>query len=313
MRAHVLALAASFLAACSSPEPAPHPLLVDPEPEQGGFAQRSVDDRVVATIDTHDHYAHTAVVDPAKFVYFARKADRKVVALTFDCAWVPEAAGLDVLDGLARHGVKSTFFVAGPFVCKDPFARGFDPRTAPLAEQNIRLVRRIVEDGHEIGNHSLTHPHDSAAVGWGGELTAMEIGWSRLVARAFPEGAPPNAAMTRMWRAPYGEYGERSLDAAAKVGFTAHVGWNTHTMDAIGLPTCDAPPKPGCLAPAAMTRNVTAFASKNEGLDAYVVLAHLGAPYRWGSDKDGLDALVKHAAASGRTFARVGEILRSSP
>lgn len=313
MRRLALAFALTLAAACSGPEPAPRPTPPEPEAEQGAFAQRTRDGHPVATVDTHDHYAHTAVVDPAKFVYFARKGDRKAVALTFDCAWVPEAAGLDVLDGLARHGVKSTFFVAGPFVFKDPFARGFDPRTAPLAEQNVRLVRRIVEDGHEVGNHSLTHPHDSAAVAWGDELTAMEIGWARLVARAFPEGAPPNATMSRMWRAPYGEYGERSLDAAAKVGFTAHVGWNTHTMDAIGMPTCDGGGKPGCLAPAAMTRNVTAFAAKNEGLDAYVVLAHLGAPYRWGSDKDGLDALVRHATASGRSFARVSEILRTSP
>lgn len=309
-----IALAASLVVACSPPSDVPgaEPPR-GPHEEQGTFATRSREGQPVRTVDTHDHYAHTATVDPAKFVYFTRKEERRAVALTFDCAWVPEAAGLDVLDALERRKIKATFFLAGPFVFRDPFARGFDPKTAPLNEATLGLARRIALGGHEIGNHSLTHPHDAAGVAWEGEVAAVATGWDRVLARLFPEGPPATARMTGMWRAPYGEYSERSLDAAARAGFVSHVGWNTHLMDALGAPACGpAGGAPGCVDPAAMNRNVLAFADKNQDrLDAFVVLGHLGAPYKWGSDPRGLDALAAALAARGFVFARVSEILRA--
>lgn len=63
--------------------------------------------------------------------------NEKLVALTFDDG--PSQQGLDsVLPLLERHRAKATFFLIGERV------------TAPL-------VQRIVEDGHEIGNHSFNH------------------------------------------------------------------------------------------------------------------------------------------------------------
>ena len=66
-------------------------------------------------------------------------ADASTVALTFD-----DGPGDDterVLDTLAEHSVTATFFVIGRNVERYP-----------------RVARRIVADGHEIGNHSYTHP-----------------------------------------------------------------------------------------------------------------------------------------------------------
>jgi peptidoglycan-N-acetylglucosamine deacetylase len=64
----------------------------------------------------------------------------RAVALTFDDGphptWTPQ-----VLDLLAEHGVRATFFVVG--------ARG---------ERHPDLLRRIVADGHVIANHTHTHP-----------------------------------------------------------------------------------------------------------------------------------------------------------
>ena len=63
-----------------------------------------------------------------------------VVALTLDDG--PSAAYTDtVLAVLRAHDVKATFFVTGREV-----------------EANLELARRIVTDGHELGNHSYTHP-----------------------------------------------------------------------------------------------------------------------------------------------------------
>jgi peptidoglycan/xylan/chitin deacetylase (PgdA/CDA1 family) len=64
----------------------------------------------------------------------------KVVALTFDDG--PTPAYTDgVLDVLRERGVKATFFLIGAD-----------------AETNIDQVRALVADGHELGNHTFTHP-----------------------------------------------------------------------------------------------------------------------------------------------------------
>jgi Glycosyltransferases, probably involved in cell wall biogenesis len=66
-------------------------------------------------------------------------AARRTVALTFDDGpdprWTPQ-----ILDILAEHHAKATFFVTGSMVSRNP-----------------ELIRRIVKDGHEIGLHTFTH------------------------------------------------------------------------------------------------------------------------------------------------------------
>jgi peptidoglycan-N-acetylglucosamine deacetylase len=71
------------------------------------------------------------------------------VTLTFDNGPDPEATPL-VLDSLARHGVKSTFFVLGQNVS---------------ASAGVDLARRASREGHWIGNHTWSH------VGRLGEMT----------------------------------------------------------------------------------------------------------------------------------------------
>jgi peptidoglycan/xylan/chitin deacetylase (PgdA/CDA1 family) len=65
--------------------------------------------------------------------------DRRVVALSFDDGPNPETTPR-LLDLLARHGVKAAFFVVGNSVKAHP-----------------QLLRRIKDEGHEIGNHSMSH------------------------------------------------------------------------------------------------------------------------------------------------------------
>lgn len=67
------------------------------------------------------------------------KAERKVVALTFDDG--PHKLYTEkLLDGLKQRGVKATFFLIGESI-----------------EGNEELVRRMSEDGHLIGNHTYHH------------------------------------------------------------------------------------------------------------------------------------------------------------
>jgi peptidoglycan/xylan/chitin deacetylase (PgdA/CDA1 family) len=64
----------------------------------------------------------------------------KEVSITFDDGpdpiWTPK-----ILDVLKRYGVKGTFFMIGE-----------------EAEDNVGVMQRVFRDGHEIGNHTFTHP-----------------------------------------------------------------------------------------------------------------------------------------------------------
>lgn len=66
-------------------------------------------------------------------------AEKPKIALTFDDGPNPACTG-DLLDGLKNRGVKATFFVLGSNVKKYP-----------------KLVKRISDEGHLIGNHTYDH------------------------------------------------------------------------------------------------------------------------------------------------------------
>ncbi len=106
------------------------------------------------------------------------ETDRKLVALTLDDG--PTVAGLDAaLPVLAAHDATATFFLIGHEVERQP-----------------GLVRRIVADGHEIGNHSYTH---DMMVGHPAAFYDAEIVRTHhLLVRA---GAPA----PRLFRPPYGK------------------------------------------------------------------------------------------------------------
>ena len=71
--------------------------------------------------------------------YYVGDDSEKVIYLTFDCGY--ENGNTEpILDALKKHNVQATFFVVGHFL-----------ETAP------DLVRRMVEDGHAVGNHTYHH------------------------------------------------------------------------------------------------------------------------------------------------------------
>lgn len=67
------------------------------------------------------------------------RTDVPAVALTFDDG--PSEDTESVLDALAERSIKATFFLVGRFV-----------------ERRPAVARRIVSDGHAVGNHSYSHP-----------------------------------------------------------------------------------------------------------------------------------------------------------
>ncbi len=79
------------------------------------------------------------------------------VALTFDDV-VVEGDALDrILDTLADYGAPATFFLEGRRLVQG------GPEDPHLLPQTERLLTRIVEEGHSLGNHSFHHPNFQAA------------------------------------------------------------------------------------------------------------------------------------------------------
>lgn len=155
------------------------------------------------------------------------------LALTFDDG--PSAWTDDVLDVLARHGARASFFVVGS-----------------SAESRINLLERAVAEGHELGNHTWSHPTLTDVED---EVVAEEL--ERTSALLQEVTAEP----TVLWRAPHFRIDARVEAVAARLGLR-------HVRGDVAPPDWDARFR------AALTAT---FVLKQARPDAIVVL-HDGVP-----------------------------------
>jgi peptidoglycan/xylan/chitin deacetylase (PgdA/CDA1 family) len=125
------------------------------------------------------------------------------LALTFDDG--PNAKWtLRLLEILARHEVRATFFLLGGRTAGEP-----------------ELVRRIAAAGHLIGNHSWSHPN----------LSRSSSGCIRVeLARTKEALEQLTGAPVRFFRPPYGARRPAVLRIAREMGLTP-VLWNAMTSD----------------------------------------------------------------------------------
>jgi peptidoglycan/xylan/chitin deacetylase (PgdA/CDA1 family) len=77
---------------------------------------------------------------PPSLLFFRGPQSGRQLALTFDDGPDPQYTPR-ILEALRKHGAKATFFLIGE-----------------RAEQEPALVRQILADGHELANHSHSHP-----------------------------------------------------------------------------------------------------------------------------------------------------------
>lgn len=136
------------------------------------------------------------------FVLSASRESRKI-ALTFDDVPDPRYTS-KVLDILKRKGVRASFFIVGTRARKHP-----------------DLVRRIHREGHDVGNHSYSHPDFS-------KMTLAQVQDQILRAETTIAGAV--GFKPRLVRPPYGEIVPRQLDWAKKRGYTV-VNWDVDSSD----------------------------------------------------------------------------------
>lgn len=138
--------------------------------------------------------------------YYAENTTDKVIYLTFDCGY--ENGNMPtILDALKKHNVSATFFVVGTFVKSEP-----------------ELVKRMVDEGHTVGNHTYSHPDMSkisTVEAFTKELQDVEALYTQIT------GKP----MTKFYRPPQGKYSEANLSMAKELGYStffwslAYVDW----------------------------------------------------------------------------------------
>jgi len=121
-----------------------------------------------------------------------RSTEKSVLALTFDdgpSEWTPA-----ILDLLAEHGARATFFILG----------------AGIAGRE-RTLQRALGEGHELGLHSWSHPHLT-------QISDDEIRSEMSETQTAIERA--TGVVASIWRPPYFEADERVRQALAGRGLT---------------------------------------------------------------------------------------------
>lgn len=118
----------------------------------------------------------------------------KVLYLTFDAGY-ENGCTAQILDALEKANVKAAFFLVGNYIQKNP-----------------DLVRRMVEQGHIVGNHTMHHPdmskiEDKAA--FEKELKALEDLFREVTGKELP----------RYYRPPQGTYSQKNLEHASQMGY----------------------------------------------------------------------------------------------
>ncbi len=130
---------------------------------------------------------------------------KKVMALTFDDG--SDAANLaEQLDILASHNLTCTFFLTGK-----------------ATEAHPALIRKIVEQGHEIGNHSYSHP----------EFTQITVATMETELRKAENAiiAITGVSPRPLFRPPYGAYNQTVLEVVGNLGYTKTLMWTIDTVD----------------------------------------------------------------------------------
>lgn len=129
------------------------------------------------------------------------------MALTFDDGPSP-ANTRELLELLAHHGARATFFMVGETV-----------------EQHPELVRAVADHGHEIGNHGYTHPRSADQLSQ--ERVHEKLERASAAIQAVSDLRPTVA------RPPFGKDVTRFSDAARALGMTT-VLWSIDSGDTCG-------------------------------------------------------------------------------
>lgn len=138
--------------------------------------------------------------------HYAADTQEKIIYLTFDAGY-ENGNTPAILDALKKHNAPATFFLVGNYLTTSP-----------------DLVRRMVEEGHIVGNHTFHHP-DMSKISteetFSKELNSLEELYEQVTGQK----------MQHFYRPPQGKYSESNLQMARDMGYhtffwsLAYVDW----------------------------------------------------------------------------------------
>ncbi len=129
--------------------------------------------------------------------------EEKKVALSFDAAWGNEDTQ-NILNILAKHNVKATFFMTGEWANKYPDD-----------------VKAIAAAGHDLGNHSENHKQMS-------QLTQEQC--VEEIMKAHYRVKELTGIEMKLFRAPYGDYNNTLVGTARDCGYYT-IQWDVDSLD----------------------------------------------------------------------------------
>ena len=138
--------------------------------------------------------------------YYAEDTKEKVLYLTFDAGY-ENGNTAKILDALKKHRAPAAFFLVGNYL-----------KTSP------ELVKRMVKEGHIVGNHTFHHPDMS-------QISTMETFSKELGDLEKLYQQTTGQEMKKFYRPPQGKYSEKNLEMAKKLGYhtifwsLAYVDW----------------------------------------------------------------------------------------
>lgn len=133
-------------------------------------------------------------IDYKKYsAYYVGDTSQKTIYLTFDEGY-ENGYTSKILDVLKQKQVKAAFFVTEDYIKRNP-----------------QLIKRMYEEGHIVGNHSVRHLSspslsDSEFIN---EITQTEVAYKQLTGSDMP----------KVFRPPMGEYSERTLALTHNLGY----------------------------------------------------------------------------------------------
>ncbi len=145
----------------------------------------------------------TTTANTKKLPIYCTETSKKQIALSFDAAWGDEDTGR-LIEIFEKYNINVTFFVVGDWVDKHP-----------------ESVKALFDAGHEIQNHSNTHPHMPTLTI---EQMTDEINTCNDKIEKITGRRPT------LFRAPYGEYDNNLIDALSSVNMFC-VQWSIETID----------------------------------------------------------------------------------
>jgi peptidoglycan/xylan/chitin deacetylase (PgdA/CDA1 family) len=205
-------------------------------------------------------------LQPLSYVVSISPINGKVIALTFDDGaynnWTTS-----VLNTLDENNIKCTFFLLGNFI-----------------ESYPGLIRKMSESGHEICNHSYSHPYLS-------KLSANEVKNEIVKTEKIifsTTGKPP----IKLFIPPYGDYNEKIQKILFRLNYKYIITWLIDTDDW-------------------EETSADSIVNKviNESQSGGIIIMHLGDNPQ---TAQALPRIIKFLKQSGYRFAKISELLPSS-